>query len=420
MPAMSDHDALLLAILDNPDDDAPRLVFADFLQELGDDDRAAFLRDQIELAKTPGWEPFAVRWRRRDLAERAGDRWRSTLPWHDSWSPRHPFRRGLGYSVKTDAVRHLLEHGDELFASAPIGELHLPGGSMQEYEAFARRPWLPRVRSVRFWGLASPNFPVLALSASPLATGLRSVYFEKASGPGMSFLVESLFQSPLGRTLKELSFRVGDGAQLDLVEALESGGATNLERLTFDNMGLDDVAAFRLAGSPTLATLQSLAFANMFFNARQVDRLLGGRLRNLESFALRNMNYRPDPHDSLVALANRVRFPKLRRIELTDSYGLRDQVPELVRKLKVGLRSLRLGGMGLGDGSVRELVQSHCWPYLVELDLSNNRLEDGAATFLLAANPPKELVTLDLRGNDAISSKRTAELQRHYSDAILI
>ncbi|MBL8866504.1 MAG: TIGR02996 domain-containing protein, partial [Planctomycetia bacterium] len=50
---MSDHDALLLAILDNPDDDAPRLVFADYVQESGDEDRAAFIRDQIELAKTP-------------------------------------------------------------------------------------------------------------------------------------------------------------------------------------------------------------------------------------------------------------------------------------------------------------------------------------------------------------------------------
>lgn len=420
---MSDHDALLNAILERPDDDAPRLVYADFVQEAGEDDRAAFIRDQVELAKTPGWEPFAVRWRRRDLADRAGDRWRSTLPWHESWSVRQPFRRGLGYAVKTDAVRHFLERGDELFASAPVGELHLPGGSMQEYEEFARQPWLPRVRSVRFWGLASPNFPVLALGASPLATGLQSIFFEKASSPGISFLVEGLFRSPLGRQLKDLAFRVGDGAQLDLVEALESGGETNLERLTFDNMGLDNEAAFRLAESPVLATLKSLTFANMFFNGPQVDRLLDGRLRKLESFSLRNMNFRPHhshQHNGLIELGNRVRFPKLRRLDFTDSYGFRDQVPELIRKLKVGLRSMRLGGIGLGDGTVREIVQSPFWPYIVELDLSNNRLEDGAAIFLLAANPPKELVTLDLRGNDAISSKRVAELQRHYGDAVLL
>ncbi len=420
MPVMSDHDALLLAILENPDDDAPRLVFADYVQESGDDDRAAFIRDQIELAKTPDWEPFAARWRRRAIEEQAGDRWRSTLPWHDSWSPRHPFRRGLGYAIKTDAVRHLLEHGDALFASAPIGELHLPGGSMQEYEEFARRPWLSRVRSVRFWSLASPNFPVLALSASPLATGLRSMVFEKASGPGMSFLIESLFQSPIGRKLKELSFRVGDGSQLDLVEALEAGGETNLERLTFDNMGFDAPAADRLGTSPVLATLSSLEFANMYFADAQLLSILNGRLRRIERLVLRDVGFRSNDPDALVPLANRVRFPRIRQLDFTKSYGFREQIPSLVRKLKVGLRSLRLAGIRLGEGTVGAIVDSTFWPFLVELDLSHNDLDDGAARALLAAIPPKELVTLDLRGNDAISSGRKTELRRQYGEAILI
>ncbi len=33
---MTDNDALLRAILDSPDDDAPRLVYADWLEENGD------------------------------------------------------------------------------------------------------------------------------------------------------------------------------------------------------------------------------------------------------------------------------------------------------------------------------------------------------------------------------------------------
>jgi uncharacterized protein (TIGR02996 family) len=420
MPTMSDHDALLLAVLDSPDEDAPRLVFADFLQEAGEDDRAAFIRDQIELAKTPEWEPFAVRWRRRPIEEQAGDRWRPTLPWADYWNPSRPFRRGLGYAVKVGQIWQLLEAGERLFASAPIGELHLPGGSMQEFQDLVRQPWLPLVQSIRFWGLSSPNFPVLALGASPLATGLRSIYFEKASSPGMSFLVEGLFQSPLGRQLRELTFRVGDGAQIDLVEAFESGGETFLDRLTFDNMGFEAEAAERLGRSPALATLRSLEFASMYFADAHLDALLGARLRKTERLAFRDVGFRSNNPDALLPLANRVRFPQLRQLDFTKSHGFREQIPSLVRKLKVGLRSLRLGSIRLGEGTVGAVVDSAFWPFLVELDLSHNDLDDGAARALLAAIPPKELVTLDLRGNDAISPTKRADLQRRYGEAILL
>ena len=43
----NDADALLKFVLAAPDDDAPRLVFADWLDEHGDPDRAAFIRAQV-------------------------------------------------------------------------------------------------------------------------------------------------------------------------------------------------------------------------------------------------------------------------------------------------------------------------------------------------------------------------------------
>ena len=43
--------ALWAAIRSNPDDDAPRLVYADWLQEHGDETRAEFIRVQCELAQ---------------------------------------------------------------------------------------------------------------------------------------------------------------------------------------------------------------------------------------------------------------------------------------------------------------------------------------------------------------------------------
>lgn len=51
---MMDHTAwpaLLAAVIAEPDDDTIRLVAADFLEEQGDGDRAAFIRIQVELAR---------------------------------------------------------------------------------------------------------------------------------------------------------------------------------------------------------------------------------------------------------------------------------------------------------------------------------------------------------------------------------
>lgn len=49
---MTDGNALLAAILANPDEDTPRLVYADWLQENGQDERAEFIRVQCERART--------------------------------------------------------------------------------------------------------------------------------------------------------------------------------------------------------------------------------------------------------------------------------------------------------------------------------------------------------------------------------
>jgi uncharacterized protein (TIGR02996 family) len=45
---MSDRTALLAAICAHPDEDTPRLVFADWCDEHGEGKRAAFIRARIE------------------------------------------------------------------------------------------------------------------------------------------------------------------------------------------------------------------------------------------------------------------------------------------------------------------------------------------------------------------------------------
>lgn len=105
---MSDHDAFRAAITANPDDDTPRLVYADFLEEHDEPERAAFIRAQVELARVLPWDPFAVfcKWRRTDW--HTGKPFRDKLPavngsnveWH------HPeaFRRGFGWHINVRSL----------------------------------------------------------------------------------------------------------------------------------------------------------------------------------------------------------------------------------------------------------------------------------------------------------------------------
>src|SRR5215213_5024358 len=80
---MSDEAALLRAIREHPDEDTPRLVYADWLQEYGDDeDRAAFIRLECELARLPPADRrrSVLLQRRRTLWEAHKGRWRAAVP----------------------------------------------------------------------------------------------------------------------------------------------------------------------------------------------------------------------------------------------------------------------------------------------------------------------------------------------------
>ncbi len=52
--------AFLRAIIDEPDDDLHRLAYADWLCEQGEDDRADFIRIQVELARLPEPEELTI------------------------------------------------------------------------------------------------------------------------------------------------------------------------------------------------------------------------------------------------------------------------------------------------------------------------------------------------------------------------
>jgi uncharacterized protein (TIGR02996 family) len=91
---MTHDEAFLQAILESPDDDTPRLVYADWLDEHGDAARGEFIRVQCELAQSneddPRWLDLV--WRERCLLLDHQVVWLGTLrPSVTRWT----FRRGF-------------------------------------------------------------------------------------------------------------------------------------------------------------------------------------------------------------------------------------------------------------------------------------------------------------------------------------
>jgi uncharacterized protein (TIGR02996 family) len=69
----------LRAILEHPDDDGPRLVYADWLDKQGDTARAEFIRVQCRLASLGPNDPERERLvaREQELIRDHGELWRS-------------------------------------------------------------------------------------------------------------------------------------------------------------------------------------------------------------------------------------------------------------------------------------------------------------------------------------------------------
>ncbi|HJZ55950.1 MAG TPA: TIGR02996 domain-containing protein, partial [Gemmataceae bacterium] len=91
---MSDEKALLVAIREHPHEDTPRLVYADWLQENGQPERAEFIRLQRELARLDEDDPqFGPKQAAADkLLKKWAARWRASLPGvGDDW----PWERGF-------------------------------------------------------------------------------------------------------------------------------------------------------------------------------------------------------------------------------------------------------------------------------------------------------------------------------------
>jgi uncharacterized protein (TIGR02996 family) len=271
----ADRDALLAAIRADPDDDTPRLVFADWLEEHGEADFAQLIRLEIERDRLPQGHP------RRQALDQEAFALRKAFPGyvHD---PRilSPTRRGF-HDYLMASVFALRAGLDRLGPYAPrlcvllgadraeekAAEEEAERGGPDRVGAALREifasPWVRHWDALECQSLRLTAERVRALLAPGNLTSLEGLGF---AGGADDDAVRVLAQADLPRltTLAVQEVRLRDDPLLTPAALVALAGSPLLGRLQhLDLFGdwVEDDGLGALAGSPRAAGLKSLYLA---------------------------------------------------------------------------------------------------------------------------------------------------------------
>jgi uncharacterized protein (TIGR02996 family) len=341
--------AFLQDIKQNPDDDTPRLILADWLEE-HDDPRGEFLRVQCELARIPRKHPRrnALLLREKDLLKENVAEWMGTF--YRATLDKHVFIRGLLHVLMP--LDTLLEGPwfdaalwTQLEALEWVEELNLQHLNKKGMYQLANSPILSHIGSLRFQIGDPPSVAALhVLATSPHLLSLGSLHVPGARLSERDFT--ALTTSLAFSRLKVLNL-ADTGTRGEAVRVL--GALAQLERLDLSYNKLGD-AGMTIFSELPYSHLKSL---------------------NLD------MNHIGDR--GAKALAEAPHFQQLTQ--------------------------LTLSGNLIGSDGFAALARSGRLRNLAVLDLQNNRIGAKGATALLESSTLQRLVTLNLYGNPIPSDK---------------
>lgn len=237
------HPEFLAAILDNPANDDPRLVYADWLDEHCDP-RGEFIRVQCRLAQAEGKDRclFELETREGELLHEFAPVWAEPVDGLVDW---WAFHRGFVEEIGATAQR-FLAHAEALFRQAPIREVHFSGsGSL--VESLADCPQLGRAPFLDFSGNRLGDAGARRLAGSPHVAGVRELNLSSTG--------------------------IGDDGAAALAAA---NHFHHLSELYLGNNRIGDAGARALAGSTALSRLAAI-FVNDNNISREGRRMLSRR-----------------------------------------------------------------------------------------------------------------------------------------------
>jgi uncharacterized protein (TIGR02996 family) len=342
--AITTEDVFLADICENPDDDAPRLIFADWLEDHGEDDRAEFIRAQIERSRiTTRHDRWPTLIRREDalLAMHEPD-WRSHLPVLDgvTWED---FSRGFVESAWVASVDVLLRHAERIFSTTPVTRLQIgsitAGCAMQ----LAKNAALSRLRELHIG--SNPNL----------------------TAHGVRYLVSS----PYIANLRALLLHNNELSTTAIAELSCSPHLLRLQELYLSGNDLPDVALQMLADA-RLPCLRDLDLRDNNLGHRGIEAFVAHKWETLETLYLVNNRIEGD---GALAIAVTHNLPQLKRLYL--NYNPLQNQGALALSMSATLHALReldLRHCGIRDAGAEALARSEILQNLEMLWLGGNRL----------------------------------------------
>lgn len=291
---------LLGAVLAEPDDDAPRLAYADWLADNGQPERAEFIRLQIERMRLPRRDPTRTYYGARELAlwQAHSAQWLMVLP--EAVRGCAKFERGFPTRVEPELV-DFLKWDDSLWQVAPVttlwlGDRWLHDGiyregvdKAREMRTLAAKPQLAHIRIIDttengYFGLEELD----VFFTSPHLSGLRELTLaDISSGPQGDAIVPIVDGARDLSSLRTLSLEANAISDAGVEALLASRVLARLTVLVLANNNITDDGAERLASSPQLAKITSLYLYCNCIGDRGARALAASpHLRHLEELSL--------------------------------------------------------------------------------------------------------------------------------------
>ncbi len=385
---MSDDAAFLQAIAEEPDGDLPRLIFADWLEENDQPERAEFIRLQIQRHQLPVGDPQHHRPSAREAAllQKWQAEWLGVFPLVGDWewgtfergfvnsvqvhiwhSPRRPL---LGAASEAQDGRHTawLHAAGEVFARQPITELRLGRLSHSEADLMLNGSFLPRIRVLRLAPRTAADVLARLLSCPDLQ-GVQELHLERC------------------------------GFSQEWWDILLAGNFSSLRRLSLADNRLGPDLARQLLRESRWPALQQLNLAHNRLNASIFDNVAG--LFGLYSLQTLDLSRNAFHGETLEAIQHAEQAAATTELSLAECNLQSSELARLFAgPLWSNVQHLDLSINRLTGDAVAELGHAACWLKLKQLRLGHNSLR-AQGMWQLGQHPPiPELVELNLANTE--------------------